>query len=65
MTAIEDSFGAAQRYELFTGERSERNLHLYQKLGYKPFRSERLNEKVILVFLEKAREAVSLDVRNL
>jgi indole-3-glycerol phosphate synthase len=65
MTAIEDSFGAARRYELFTGERSERNLHLYQKLGYLPFRSEPLNEKVRLVFLEKTRDAVSLDVRNL
>ena len=65
MTAIEDSFGAARRFELFTGERSERNLHLYQKLGYRSFRSERLNERVTLVFLEKARDAVSLDVRNL
>ena len=53
MTAIENCFGDAQLYELFTGDRSERNLHLYQKLGYQPFRSERLNEQVTLVFLEK------------
>jgi indole-3-glycerol phosphate synthase len=53
MAAIENRFGDAQRYELFTGDRSERNLHLYQKLGYQPFRSERLNEQVTLVFLEK------------
>ena len=65
MAAIEDSFCAAQRYELFTGEQSERNLHLYQKLGYRPFRSEKLNEKITLVFLEKARNAVSSEVRNL
>ena len=53
MAAIENRFGDAQRYELFTGDRSERNLHLYQKLGYQPFRSERLDEHITLVFLEK------------
>jgi indole-3-glycerol phosphate synthase len=53
MAAIESCFGDAQRYELFTGNKSERNLHLYRKLGYKPFRSERLDEQVTLVFLEK------------
>jgi GNAT superfamily N-acetyltransferase len=53
VTAIEGCFEEAQRYELFTGDKSERNLHLYQKLGYSPFRSEKLNEKVTLVFLEK------------
>ena len=53
MHAIEEHFPIAQRFELFTGTKSERNLHFYQKLGYKPFRQEALNDKVTLVYLEK------------
>ena len=53
MRAIEARFAGVRRFELFTGERSARNLYLYQKLGYRIFRRERLNEKVGLVYLEK------------
>jgi ribosomal protein S18 acetylase RimI-like enzyme len=53
MRDIEGRFAHAKRYELFTGERSERNLYFYQKLGYRIFRKEELTEKVTLVFLEK------------
>jgi N-acetylglutamate synthase-like GNAT family acetyltransferase len=53
MHAIENEFPEAQRFELFTGSKSERNLHFYQKLGYRIFKKEALNEKVELVFLEK------------
>jgi ribosomal protein S18 acetylase RimI-like enzyme len=50
---IEQSFPEAERYELFTGERSERNLYLYQREGYSPYRSEAISEATRLVFLEK------------
>jgi ribosomal protein S18 acetylase RimI-like enzyme len=53
LKAIEAHFNTAQRYELFTSENSARNLFLYQKLGYRPFRTAKLSEKVILVYLEK------------
>lgn len=53
MCAVEQQFPTAQRFELFTGTKSERNLYLYQKLGYQPFREEALNETVTLVYLEK------------
>ena len=53
MQAIEQQFPLAKRYELFTGGRSEGNLYLYQKLGYKIFRRERVTERLELVFLEK------------
>ena len=53
MREIENRFEEAKRYELFTGDRSERNLYLYSKLGYKPFRQERLTNRVVLVFMEK------------
>ncbi|MBN1888915.1 MAG: GNAT family N-acetyltransferase [Thermoflexales bacterium] len=51
---IEAAFGQARRFELFTSDRSERNLYLYQKLGYREFKREKLTEKIVLVFLEKA-----------
>ena len=41
------------RYELFTSDRSSKNLFLYVKNGYKEFKREALNEVVDLVFLEK------------
>jgi ribosomal protein S18 acetylase RimI-like enzyme len=53
MQAIETRFNTAQRYELFTSDRSARNLYLYQKLGYQAFRTARLTDKVTLVYLEK------------
>jgi ribosomal protein S18 acetylase RimI-like enzyme len=53
MSEIERHFSGAERYELFTGHKSERNLHLYRKLGYRPFKTQRQTEKVTLVYLEK------------
>ena len=42
-----------RRFELFTSQRSERNLYLYAKFGYREFKQAVLNEKTTLVFLEK------------
>ena len=53
MQAIEDYFPQAQRYEIFTGDKSERNLYLYEKLGYQKFKKEALTDQVTLVYLEK------------
>lgn len=53
MKEIEGYFGQVNRYEIFTGDRSERNVSLYQKLGYRIFRTERLTDKVTLVYMEK------------
>ena len=41
------------RFELFTSDKSAKNLSLYIKNGYKEFRRESLNESVNIVFLEK------------
>jgi len=57
MKTIEQHFAQAQRYELFTGDRSERNLHLYHKLGYRVFRQEKLTDRTTIVFLEKMGQA--------
>jgi N-acetylglutamate synthase-like GNAT family acetyltransferase len=53
MAAIEAQFSNAGRYELFTSERSSRNLYLYQKLGYHITHSKKLSENVNLIYLEK------------
>ncbi len=55
MQAIEEYFKMADRYELFTGHRSARNLYLYRKLGYREFKRVTVNDWITLVFLEKSR----------
>lgn len=63
MRTIEDHFAEAWRYELFTGDRSQRNLYLYGKLGYRILRAERLSDKTTIVFMEKTgRTARSSDL---
>jgi phosphoribosylanthranilate isomerase len=54
---IEAGFPQAERFELFTSERSERNLYLYQKSEYRIFRREPINERVTLVYLEKVNQS--------
>jgi ribosomal protein S18 acetylase RimI-like enzyme len=56
MRQIEPVFSEAKRFELFTGHRSEKNIHLYQKLGYREFRRETSTENLTFVFLEKRRK---------
>lgn len=53
MDAIESAFRVAVRFELFTGDKSEGNIRLYTRLGYRVFRKEQLSSYVKLVFLEK------------
>ena len=53
MSAIEAEFRSAKRFELFTGARSKDNIHLYERLGYRAFRTDRLSPQVELVFMEK------------
>ena len=50
---IERVFDQAERFELFTGHLSERNLYLYQKLGYRPYRNRKVSDALTIVHLEK------------
>jgi ribosomal protein S18 acetylase RimI-like enzyme len=52
---MEKQFPAARRFELFTGEKSLKNLHVYKKLGYCPERTQKVGEDLNLVFLAKYR----------
>ena len=42
-----------KRYELFTSTRSEKNIALYKKLGYKIFDEEQVTEELRFVYMEK------------
>ena len=53
MAQIELWFSPALRFELFTGHKSERNIYLYERLGYQIFNSHRINENLSFVFMEK------------
>ncbi|MHC4249456.1 MAG: GNAT family N-acetyltransferase [Planctomycetota bacterium] len=59
MAELEARFPDAARFELVTGHRSEKSLHLYRKLGYAPARTEEVSEKITLVFMEKVGSAAS------
>lgn len=53
MLTVEKEFPDSKRLELFTGSKSERNIYLYEKLGYNIFSRRALSENVELVFMEK------------
>ena len=57
MKAIEDFFKECRRFELFTGYKSEKNLHLYKKLNYKIYKTieEDACNRVKLFYMEKKR----------
>jgi len=53
MAAIEAAFPDAERFELFTGHKSCANIRLYERLGYRTIRTEKVNTVLSLVFMEK------------
>ena len=53
MTAIEAAFADVERFELFTGHKSAANIRLYERLGYRVFRTEAVTPALSLVFMEK------------
>jgi ribosomal protein S18 acetylase RimI-like enzyme len=56
MQRLERTFPEARRAELFTGYKSERNIRLYKRLGFRIFRQEAVNQNLSLVFMEKSIE---------
>lgn len=55
MQAIEAFFPDVERFRLFTGERSDGNLRLYARLGYRVTHVEALSPRLTIVHLEKQR----------
>jgi len=56
LDAIESTFKESNRFELFTGFKSQKNLYLYNKLGYKEFKRQIVNDNLELIYLEKRNE---------
>lgn len=52
LSALEALFPEANRFELFTGEHSEKNLAMYKRRGYVPFKTAQLG-KTKVIFLER------------
>ena len=46
-------FPDAAKFELFTGSKSEGNIRLYERLGYRSSRGERVSASLSLVSFEK------------
>lgn len=56
MNEIEFHFGFASRFEVFTGHKSKRNINFYERLGYKMFKCEKVNDKRHRVYMEKSAD---------
>jgi len=59
VAAIEATYPEAAVYEMFTGERSERNLRLYRRLGYAEAGSQVVSPRLTLVRLRKPGKPVA------
>ena len=53
---MEATFPEAKRFEVYTGEKSARNVALCKKLGYEPFKTEVYSPAVTWVYLQKERK---------
>ncbi len=53
LSSIESLFVNCDRFELFTGHKSSKNLYLYIKLGYREFERVFMHDGLELIFLEK------------
>jgi len=53
MHEIEKYYSKTLRFELFTGHKSDRNIYLYQKLGYQVFKAETVTKDLQLLYMEK------------
>ncbi len=56
ITQLEQEMGDVKLFEAVTGHQSLRNLHLYEKLGYRQIRTEPFTPAVQWVYLQKERK---------
>ena len=55
LDAIETDFPTSKRFELFTGHKSLKNLHLYGKQGYNVFCEKIISNNMTIIYLEKLK----------
>jgi len=58
MNGIEQEFISCSHYELFTGFKSNKNLYLYNKLGYSIFAEEKISDNLTLVRMKKINNMI-------
>ena len=56
MQAIEDTFSDCERYELFTSDKSLKNIYMYNSIGYTEFKRSEISENVTIVYFEKRKK---------
>lgn len=59
LRAVEASFPAAERFDLFTGSLSAGNIRLYHRHGYTITHEQVLSPSVTLVFMSKRNDAAA------
>lgn len=65
MQEVERHFDQAERFELFTGHKSARNLRFYERLGYRELRREPVTPELTLVYLEKLKKMPAAQLASL
>ena len=65
LNSIEQNFNSCNRFELFTGFKSQKNIYLYNKLGYKEFKQQIINNNLILIYLDKQNTSNRIGKKNL
>ncbi len=54
-----ETYYKCSRFELFTGSRSDKNIQLYKKLGYRIFKTAKYEcGNIEIIFMEKTKEFV-------
>ncbi|MDD5492511.1 MAG: GNAT family N-acetyltransferase [bacterium] len=53
---MESYFPLTDRFEVFTWFKSKRNIYLYEKNGYKQFKTEKVSDTMEYVYLEKVKK---------
>jgi ribosomal protein S18 acetylase RimI-like enzyme len=53
MKRIEDKFDSVNKFDIFTGHLSRKNIRLYESIGYKIYKEEYLNDFVNIVHMCK------------
>lgn len=56
LAEIERKYPACRRFELFTGIKSQRNIRLYEKAGYRAFKTQSASNKLSLICFEKVKQ---------
>ena len=58
MNEIEALFGDCDNFELFTGHKSNKNIKLYEKLGYNRYKIEKITDGLCFIYFRKSNSEI-------